>query len=83
MWRMMPFEQLDAWRSSHRLALAVYELTEAWPVSERYGDYRAVDGQMVPFLTTVKDEESGTVVIRVKEAAFNVPVSDGEFRRKN
>ena len=37
MWRMMPFEQLDAWRSSHRLALAVYELTEAWPVSERYG----------------------------------------------
>jgi four helix bundle protein len=34
---MMPFEELDAWKSSHRLALAVYELTEGWPASERFG----------------------------------------------
>lgn len=34
---MQPYEQLDAWRSSHTLALAIYRTTKAWPVEERYG----------------------------------------------
>ena len=33
----MPFERLETWRSSHRLALAVYACTDVWPSVERYG----------------------------------------------
>jgi four helix bundle protein len=34
---MQPYEKLEAWKSSHNLALAVYRATEAWPTKERYG----------------------------------------------
>jgi four helix bundle protein len=34
---MMRFEQLRAWQSAHRLALAVYQVTESWPRREVYG----------------------------------------------
>ena len=34
---MVPYERFDAWKMAHRLALQVYEVTEGWPVSERYG----------------------------------------------
>jgi four helix bundle protein len=33
---MMPYEKFDAWKTAHRLALEVYEVTERWPSSERY-----------------------------------------------
>ena len=33
---MMPFERLEAWKSSHQLALAVYECSDEWPSIERY-----------------------------------------------
>ena len=31
---MMPFERLEAWRSSHEPALAIYRLTSGWPATE-------------------------------------------------
>jgi four helix bundle protein len=34
---MMPFENLRAWQSAPRLALAVYRATETWPRREIYG----------------------------------------------
>ena len=34
---MQPYEQLDAWKTSHALALAIYRTTKTWPVEERYG----------------------------------------------
>jgi four helix bundle protein len=32
----MPFERLEAWKSSHELALAIYACTDEWPSAERY-----------------------------------------------
>jgi len=32
----MPYEKFEAWKSSHKLALEVYRITEQWPMSERY-----------------------------------------------
>jgi len=34
---MPPYERFDAWKMAHRLALQVYEITNGWPVQERYG----------------------------------------------
>ena len=34
---MPPFERFVAWQLAHRLTLAVYEVSESWPVRERYG----------------------------------------------
>jgi four helix bundle protein len=34
---MMPFEKLEAWKASHRLALEVYRATQTWPKQEQYG----------------------------------------------
>lgn len=34
---MKPYERLAAWDRSHQLALAIYQVTAAWPVAERYG----------------------------------------------
>jgi four helix bundle protein len=34
---MVPYERFDAWKMAHRLALQVYEVTDRWPVQERYG----------------------------------------------
>ena len=34
---MQPYEQLDAWKAGHALALAIYQATKAWPIEERYG----------------------------------------------
>ena len=33
---MMAYEKFDAWRAAHELALAVYQITDRWPNSERY-----------------------------------------------
>jgi four helix bundle protein len=35
--RMVPYERFDAWKAAHQLALQVYEVTDGWPVNERYG----------------------------------------------
>jgi four helix bundle protein len=34
---MVPYERFDAWKAAHQLALQVYEVTDGWPVNERYG----------------------------------------------
>ena len=34
---MLGHERLRAWELGHELTLAVYRLTSAWPVTERYG----------------------------------------------
>ena len=34
---MSRFEQLEAWKRSHELALAIYEATKGFPKSELYG----------------------------------------------
>jgi four helix bundle protein len=34
---MVPYERFDAWRLTHRLALAVYDSSEHWPLREKYG----------------------------------------------
>jgi four helix bundle protein len=33
---MMPYERYDAWRTAHQLALEIYQITDGWPVRERY-----------------------------------------------
>jgi len=33
---MMAYEKFDAWRVCHKLALEIYQITEAWPAHERY-----------------------------------------------
>jgi four helix bundle protein len=35
--RMLPYERFDAWKLAHRLALQVYEVTDRWPIQEKYG----------------------------------------------
>jgi four helix bundle protein len=34
---MLPFERFEAWKACHALALAVYQLTAAFPTRELYG----------------------------------------------
>jgi four helix bundle protein len=34
---VIPYERFDAWKLAHKLALQVYEVTDKWPGSERYG----------------------------------------------
>jgi four helix bundle protein len=34
---MVPYERFDSWKLTHKLALAVYEVTEQWPGSEKHG----------------------------------------------
>jgi hypothetical protein len=49
-------------------------------VSETYGDYRNIDGWMVPFTMTSKPPGFGFVITRVKEVRFGVDAPDTEFR---
>jgi four helix bundle protein len=34
---MMPYERLNAWKSAHEFAVAVYAVTKSFPKSELYG----------------------------------------------
>ena len=34
---MQDYRQINVWKKSHKLALAIYKLTEAFPSSEKYG----------------------------------------------
>jgi four helix bundle protein len=33
---MMAYEKFEAWKAAHQLALLVYDITDRWPVQERY-----------------------------------------------
>jgi len=46
--------------------------------STRYGDFRAVDGEVVPYAMTIEDA-LGETEIRVDEVRFNVPMADAVF----
>ena len=48
----------------------------------RYGDYRSVDGVMLPFRWTIESSGTGEQIITVKSAKFDVPVSDNLFVSK-
>jgi four helix bundle protein len=34
---MVPYERFDSWKLTHKLALAIYDASDRWPVQERYG----------------------------------------------
>jgi hypothetical protein len=44
-----------------------------------FDDYRDIDGELVPFHTTINDS-LGETTINVASVRFNVPVSDAAFR---
>jgi CubicO group peptidase (beta-lactamase class C family) len=49
------------------------------PQSERYSDYREVDGVMVAFKTVSNNLANGNIVAVVKDVKFNVDVPDSLF----
>jgi CubicO group peptidase (beta-lactamase class C family) len=51
---------------------------EAGGASMTFDDYRAVDGELVPFATTIHDT-LGETTIRVEEIRFNTPIPDEAF----
>ena len=56
--------------------------TISLPVTETLSDYRSVDGVMIPFRRVQNDQATGDTVLRIREAAFDVPVPEEAFRRK-
>ncbi len=44
-----------------------------------YGDYREVEGVMLPFKWTIKSPNTGEQIINIKTAKFDVPISDDIF----
>jgi hypothetical protein len=48
--------------------------------SEIYGDYKSVDGVMIPFKTIQQSMGLGEVVLQLKEARFDVPLADSVFK---
>jgi four helix bundle protein len=34
---MQPYEELEAWKASHALALEIHRVTKTWPREERFG----------------------------------------------
>ncbi|MCI0489135.1 MAG: serine hydrolase [Blastocatellia bacterium] len=50
------------------------------PVSERYSDYRPVDGVMIPFKSITDHPAMGEIIAHIKEGRFNVEISDSRFR---
>ena len=52
--------------------------TEADGKTTRFGDYRKVDGELVPFRTT-SQEDLGEIVVDVKHVRFNVVPPPGAF----
>src|SRR5215212_4032167 len=34
---MLPYERFDAWKMAHKLALQIYEVTDGWPTTDRFG----------------------------------------------
>ncbi|MBV9926320.1 MAG: serine hydrolase [Acidobacteria bacterium] len=57
--------------------------TISMPVTETYSDYRSVDGVMLPFKRVSNSVAMGDTVLKVREAAFDVAVPEGAFKRKS
>jgi CubicO group peptidase (beta-lactamase class C family) len=56
--------------------------TISMPVTETYSDYRSVDGVMIAFRRVSNSQAMGDTVLKIREAAFDVPVPDDAFKRK-
>ncbi|HEX8187216.1 MAG TPA: serine hydrolase, partial [Pyrinomonadaceae bacterium] len=56
--------------------------TISMPVTETYSDYRSVDGVMIAFRRVQSSQAMGDTVLKIREAAFDVPVPEEAFRRK-
>jgi CubicO group peptidase (beta-lactamase class C family) len=52
------------------------------PVTEKFSDYRTVDGVMIAFTRVSNTVTMGDTVLKVREVKFDVPVPDDVFRRK-
>jgi CubicO group peptidase (beta-lactamase class C family) len=52
------------------------------PVTERFSDYRPVDGVMVAFKRVSNSVAMGDIVLKVREVKFDAPVPEDVFRRK-
>ncbi|PYT02369.1 MAG: hypothetical protein DMF65_06775 [Acidobacteria bacterium] len=52
------------------------------PVTEKYSDYRSVDGVMIPFTRVSNTASMGDTVTRLREVKFDVAVPAGAFRRQ-
>jgi hypothetical protein len=57
--------------------------TVSLPVSEKYSDYRPVDGVMVAFTRVSSSPAMGETVTKLREVSFDVAVPDEAFRRKS
>jgi CubicO group peptidase (beta-lactamase class C family) len=56
--------------------------TVSLPVTEKYDDYRSVDGVMVPFKRTSTSESMGNTVLKLREVKFDVALPEEAFHRK-
>ena len=52
------------------------------PVTEKYSDYRDVEGVMIPFTRVSNSTSMGDTVVKLREVKFDVPVPADAFRRK-
>ncbi|HEV7891133.1 MAG TPA: serine hydrolase [Pyrinomonadaceae bacterium] len=52
------------------------------PVTEKFSDYRPVDGVMVAFTRVSTTVTMGDIVLKVREVKFDAPVPEDVFRRK-
>jgi len=53
------------------------------PISEKFSDYRTIDGVMMPFTTVTKHIAMGSIVVRIKDVKFDAPVPDTAFRSQS
>lgn len=52
------------------------------PVTEKFTDYREVDGVLLPFTRTSTSPSMGDTVLKLKEIKFDVDVPEEAFRRQ-
>jgi CubicO group peptidase (beta-lactamase class C family) len=52
------------------------------PVTEKFSDYRPVDGVMIAFTRVSNTVTMGDTILKVREVKFDVPVPEDVFRRK-
>ena len=52
------------------------------PVTEKFSDYRSIDGVMIPFTRVSNNIAMGDIVVKLREMKFDVSVPEEIFRRK-
>ncbi|HST53255.1 MAG TPA: serine hydrolase [Pyrinomonadaceae bacterium] len=51
------------------------------PVTEKYADYRSIDGVMIPFTRLSNTTSMGDTVTKLREVKFDVPLPEEAFKR--